>query len=60
MEEKEQGIETLFEKIMRENFLNQKRDKTTQVQKAQRVPIKMNPKKPTPRHIIIKISCFKD
>ena len=26
-EEKEQGIETLFEKIMTENFLNQEREK---------------------------------
>ena len=41
--EKEQGIETLFEKIMTEKFLNWERGKTTQVQEAQRVPIKMNP-----------------
>ena len=31
-----------------------------QVQEAQRVPIKMNPKRPTPRHIIIKMAKFKD
>ena len=31
-----------------------------QVQKAQRVPIKMNPKRPTPRHIIIKMAKLKD
>ena len=36
------------------------RGKVTQVQEAQRVRIKMNPKRPTPRHIIIKISEFKD
>ena len=53
--EKEQGIETLFEKIMTEKFLNWERGKTTQVQEAQRVPIKMNPKRPTPRNNIIKI-----
>ena len=31
-----------------------------QAQKAQRVPNKMNPKRPTPRHIIIKIPMVKD
>ena len=50
--EKEQGIANLFEK-MTENFPNLMKEKVTQVQEAQRVPIKMNPKRPTPRHIII-------
>ena len=31
-----------------------------QVQEAQRVPIKMNPKRPSPRHIIIKMTKLKD
>ena len=31
-----------------------------QVQEAQRVPIKRNPKRPSPRHIIIKRSKFQD
>ena len=34
-EEKEQGIETLFEKIMTENFLDLEREKNMQVQEAQ-------------------------
>ena len=46
-EEKEQGLEALFEKIMTENFSNLEREKNTQVQEAQRVPIKKNPKRPT-------------
>ena len=29
-------------------------------QEAQRVPIKMNTNRPTPRHMIIKIPSFKD
>ena len=45
---------------MRENFPNLIREKVTQIQEAQRVPIKMNPKKPTPRHIIIKMAKFQD
>ena len=31
-----------------------------QAPKAQRVPNKMNPKRPTPRHIIIKMQKFGD
>ena len=58
-EEEEQRIETLFEKVMVENFPNLMREKLTQIQKAQRVPIKRNPKKPTPRHIIIKTENLK-
>ena len=58
--EKEQGIETLFEKMMTESFPNLEREKALQVQEAQRVLIKMNPKRTTPRHIIIKMPNFKD
>ena len=56
----EQGIENLFEKIMMENFPNLRREKVTQIQKAHRVPVKRNPKRPTPRHIIIKMAKLKD
>ena len=59
-EEKEHGIENLFEKIMTENFLNLVRQNVTQVHEAQRVPIKMYPKRPTLRNIIIKKVKFKD
>ena len=45
---------------MIENFPNLMRQKVTQIQEADRVPIKRNPKRPTPRHIIIKMSKFKD
>ena len=56
--EEEQGIENLFEKVMTENFPNLMRDKVTQVQETYRVPIKMNPKGPTRRHIIMKLAKF--
>ena len=59
-EEEEQGIENLFEKVMMENFPNFMREKVTQIQETQRVPIKRNPKRPTPRNIIIKIAKFKE
>ena len=59
-EEKEQEIEILFEKIMKEKFLNFVREIDMQVQEAQRVPNKMDAKRPTPRHIIIRMLKFKD
>ena len=58
--EEEQGIETLFEKVMMENFPNLMREKVTQIQETQRVPIKRNPKRPTSGHIIIKMAKFQD
>ena len=59
-EEEEQGIEKLFEKVMMENFPNLMREKVTQIQETQRVPSKRNPKRPTARHIIIKMPNFQD
>ena len=47
---------------MTEYFLNLERGKKkphTQVQEREGVPIKMNPKRPTPRHIIIKMANLK-
>ena len=54
-EEKEQEIGSLFGKIMKENFPNLVKEIDMQVQEAQRVPHKMDAKRPTPRHIIIKM-----
>ena len=59
-EEEEQGTENQFEKVIMENFLNLMREKVTQIQETQRVPIKRNPKRPTSRHIIIKMAKFQD
>ena len=59
-EEKEKEIENLFEKIVKENFLNLVKEIDMLVQEAQRVPNKMDAKRTTPRHIIIKMPKFKD
>ena len=59
-EEEEQGRENLYEKVMMENFPNLMREKVTQIQESQRVPIKRNPKRPTARNIIIKMANFQD
>ena len=58
-EETEQVIENLFEKIMKENHPNLK-EEVIQVPEAQKVAIRMNPKRPTARHITIKMAEFKD
>ena len=59
-EEEEQEIEKLFEKIM-ENFPNLAKETDFQeVQEAQGVPKKLDPRKHTPRHIIIKLPKIKE
>ena len=59
-EEEEQEIESLFEKIM-ENFLNLAKEIDFQeVQEAQRVPKKLDPRNHMPRHIIIILLKIKD
>ena len=45
---------------MKENFPNLVEEIDTQVQEAQRVPNKMDPKRLTPRHIIIKMPKVKN
>ena len=59
-EEEKQEIENLFEKIMKENFPDLAKEIDMQVQEAQRVPKKLDPKRNTPRHIIIKLPKIKD
>ena len=57
-QEEEQGIENLFEKVIMENFSNLMREKVTQIQETQRVPIKRKPRRPTSRYIVIKMAKF--
>ena len=53
-EEEGQETENLLEQIMKENFPNLLKEIDFQeVQEAQRVPKKLDPRKHTPRHIII-------
>ena len=59
-EEEDQGIENLFEKVMMENFPNLMKEKVASVQETWRIPSKRNPKRPTSRHIIIKMAKFQE
>ena len=45
---------------MTENFPNLSKEIDMQLQEAQRIPYKLDPKRATPRHIIIKMSKVKD
>ena len=42
-----------------ENFPNMGKEIVTKVQEAQRVPYRINPRRNTPRHILIKLSKIK-
>ena len=55
-EEKKKGYEKNFEEIMVENFLTVEKEIVNQVQEAQRVPFRINPRRNTPRHILTKIT----
>ena len=60
-EEEEQQIENSFEKIMKENFPNLAKETDFQeVHEAQRVPKKLDPRRNTPRHIIITFPKIED
>ena len=53
------GNENIFEKIVAENFSNLEKETDNQIQEAKQAPNKLNRKKPTPRHIIIKMAKVK-
>ena len=59
-EEREKGPKKIFEEIIVENFPNMGKEIVSQVQEVQRVPGRINPRKNTPRHIVIKLTKIKD
>ena len=59
-EEREKGPEKIFEEIIVKNCPNTGKEIATQDQEAQRVPYRINPRKNTPRHIVIKLAKIKD
>ena len=58
-EEKKKGYEKIFKEIIVENFPNIEKEIVNQVQEPQRVPYKINPRRNTPRHILIKLTKIK-
>ena len=59
-EEREKGLEKISEEIIVENFPNVGKEIATQVDEAQRVPYRINPRRYMPRHIVIKLAKIKD
>ena len=59
-EEREKGPEKILEEIIVENVPNMGKEIATQVQEAQRVPYRINPRRNMPRHIVIKVAKIKD
>ena len=49
-EERQKGPEKIFEEIVVENFPNMGKEVVNQVQEAQRVPGRINPRRNTSRH----------
>ena len=58
-EEKKKGTEKIFEEIIVENFPNMGKEIVNQVKEAQRFPYRINPRRNTPRNILIKLSKIK-
>ena len=58
-EEREKGPEKIFEEVIAENFPNMAKEIVNQVQEAQRVPGRINPRQNKLRHII-KLTKIKD
>ena len=59
-EEREKGPEKIFEEIIAENFPNVGKEIVNQVQETQRIPGRINPRRNTLRHIVIKLMKTKD
>ena len=53
---REKGYEKIFEEVIVENFPNMEKERVSQVQEAQRVPQRINPRRNIPRYKLIKLS----
>ena len=58
-EDKKKDHEKILEEIIVENFPKMGKEIIIQVQETQRVPNKINPRRNTPRHILIKLTKIK-
>ena len=55
-EEEKKDYKKIFEEIIVENFHNMGKEIVNQVQEAQRVLYRINPRRNMPRHILIKLT----
>ena len=59
-EEREKGREKISEEIIVENFPNMVKEIASKVQEVQKLSYRINPRRNTPRHIVIKVAKIKD
>ena len=59
-QKKKKGYEKLFEETIVENFSNTEKEIVNQVREAQRVPYRINQRRNTPRHMLIKLTKTRD
>nr|KAF6474854.1 hypothetical protein HJG63_010987 [Rousettus aegyptiacus] len=59
-EEEEQGLKSIFIKIMDENFPKLRNELELGIQEVNRTPNYLNPKRPSPTHIVLKLSKIND
>uniref|UniRef100_A0A9L0SCT8 L1 transposable element RRM domain-containing protein n=1 Tax=Equus caballus TaxID=9796 RepID=A0A9L0SCT8_HORSE len=59
-EEKEKGAESLLKEMIAENFANLEKEPEIQVKEANRSPNDVNVKRPSPRHIVVKLAKVND
>ena len=57
---REKRLEKIFEEIIDENFPNMGKEIVNQVEEAQRVTGRKNPKRNTPGHIVMKLTKRQD
>ena len=55
-EEKKKRVSENIDEIIVENFPNMEKEIVNQVQEAQRIPYRINPRRNMPRHILIKLT----
>ena len=58
--EREGDRKKIFKEVIAQNIPNMERESLTQIQEAEWVPYKINPRRNTPRHILIKLTKIKD
>ena len=59
-EDKKKGREKILEEIIVDNFPKMRKEIATQVQETQRASNRINPRRNTPRHILIKLTKIKN
>ena len=59
-EENEQGLESIFRLIVDVNLPNLRNGLELGIQEVSRTPNYLNPKRPSPRHIVLKLSKLND